>query len=216
MIPDIQSIFDSTAALDGEWFYVGKYALWTLYVTNSNDATVSVEAVSLPSNNFIGIGNPGNIGIQVNNVNNPAYQTPAPPWSASTQYALNALIVDYNGNVQKATTPGVSGSSVPTFATTGTTADGSVVWTFQAQQGSSNYIAAPKSSASPAGVVICPSMSASANLESGPTGAGYVLFTSPNAIFVPEEDLYVGYIRVRKASGGSALTTAYVCGQVDS
>jgi len=219
MIPDIQSIFDSTAALDGPWFYVGKYSTWTLYVLNSNDGTVSVEAASIPTNLFVtGSATTGaqSIGIQINNVWSPAYIPQAAPWVPSYNYPLNSYVLDYNGNVQKATTAGQSGSSVPTWATTGTTTDGGVTWTYQQVQGDPNFNAAPKSSATPAGVVICPSMSASANLESGATGTGYVLFTSPNALFVPELDVYVGYIRVRKVGGGSAETIAYICGQVDS
>jgi hypothetical protein len=216
MIPDIQSIFDSTAAANGPWVYVGKYSIWTLYVQQSNDGTVSVEAASIPTNNFVGIGNPANIGIQINNLHAPVFQTPAPAWTPSTTYALNALITDYNNNVQKATTPGTSGTKTPTFATSGTTTDNTVVWTFQAAQGDPNYNSALISSASPAGVIICPSMSASTNFESGPTGAGYCVFTSPNALYIPEDDIYVGYIRVRKTGGGAQETIAYLCGQVDS
>jgi hypothetical protein len=213
MIPDIQSIFDSAAAANGAWFYVGKYSNWSLYGTNVSDGVISVEAASIPTNNFVGIGNPGNIGQQINNVHAPAFQSPAPSWTPSTTYALNALITDYNNNVQKATTAGVSGSKTPTFATSGTTTDNTVVWTYQAAQGDPNYNSAIMSSATPAGVVICPSMSTAAALTT--TGYGTVLFTAPNGVYIPTDDIYVGYIRVVK-TGGSTRTIVYICGQVDS
>ena len=41
----------------------------------------------------------------------------APAWTASTVYALNALVLDSNGNVQKATTAGTSGAAAPTWST---------------------------------------------------------------------------------------------------
>jgi len=220
MIPDIQSIFDSTSAANGQWFYVGKYAIWSLYGTNVNDGTISVEAASIPSNNFVGIGNPANIGQQIYNLHAPAFQSPAPAWTPSTTYGVNSLITDYNNNVQKATTGGTSGSTTPTFAVSGTTADGTVVWTFQAAQGDPNYNSALISSASPAGVVICPSMSTAAVLTT--TGYGTVLYTvggSPATamgLYIPTDDIYVGYIRVRKTGGGSAETIIYLCGQIDS
>lgn len=55
-----------------------------------------------------------------------------PAWVASTPYALNALIVDSNGNQQKCTTAGTSGGTAPAWNTTlgGTTSDGAtLVWT---------------------------------------------------------------------------------------
>lgn len=54
-----------------------------------------------------------------------------PSWAATTAYALDAYIVDSNGNRQQATTAGTSGSSAPTWNTTvgGTTTDGTVTWT---------------------------------------------------------------------------------------
>ena len=53
-------------------------------------------------------------------------------WFAKTLYALGTQIVDANGNVQQVTTAGTSAASVPTWNTSGTTADGTVVWTYQA------------------------------------------------------------------------------------
>lgn len=57
----------------------------------------------------------------------------AASWQAGHAYALNATIVDPAGHVQKATTGGTSGASIPTFSETGgTTNDPSfVVWTDQ-------------------------------------------------------------------------------------
>lgn len=62
------------------------------------------------------------------------WNAPAPAWLASHSYALNALILDTAGHIQKATTAGTSGTAIPTFDDTGgTTPDGagSLVWTDQ-------------------------------------------------------------------------------------
>src|ERR1700730_7145500 len=52
-------------------------------------------------------------------------------WAASTAYALNAVIVDSNGNVEQVTTAGTSGTGIPAWTTTagGTTTDGAGVLT---------------------------------------------------------------------------------------
>lgn len=57
-------------------------------------------------------------------------------WQASHIYALNGVIV-VAGYVQKVTTAGTSGGSMPTFSrvTGGTTTDGSVIWTNQGPLG---------------------------------------------------------------------------------
>jgi hypothetical protein len=57
-----------------------------------------------------------------------------PVWSASTAEALGALIVDSNGNVQRCSTTGTTGSGAPAWATTlgVLTSDGSAVWTLVA------------------------------------------------------------------------------------
>jgi hypothetical protein len=56
-------------------------------------------------------------------------------WAATTAYTLGQLVLDTNGNVQKVTTAGMSGTGAPTWSTTfgATTADGtgSLVWTSQ-------------------------------------------------------------------------------------
>lgn len=62
-------------------------------------------------------------------------QIPAPTtyplWTANTFYAPLFVIGDSHGNLQKLTTEGTTGSSIPTWATTigATTTDGSAVWT---------------------------------------------------------------------------------------
>ena len=53
-------------------------------------------------------------------------------WVASTYYWPAQTIIDSNGNIQKLTTDGTTGVGVPVWNITGTTTDGSAVWTFQA------------------------------------------------------------------------------------
>jgi phage tail sheath protein FI len=55
----------------------------------------------------------------------------APQWTASTAETIGNLIVDSNGNTQKVTTAGTTGTSTPTWGRTlnSTTTDGTVVWT---------------------------------------------------------------------------------------
>lgn len=54
-----------------------------------------------------------------------------PQWTASTVEALGNLIVDSNGNTQKVTTAGTTGTSAPTWGRTlaSTATDGTVAWT---------------------------------------------------------------------------------------
>jgi hypothetical protein len=56
------------------------------------------------------------------------------PWVASVARIVGATIVDANGNIQRCTTAGTSGASVPTWATAinSTTNDASAVWTLVA------------------------------------------------------------------------------------
>lgn len=201
MQPNVTKIFDSTAAASGAWFYVGKYNLWTLYVQNAADAaTLVIQASNVPDTNKLG------------NLNSPAYQL-AGPWKPSTSYALNALVLDYNNNVQKVTTPGISGSSVPTWANTGTTTDGTITWTFQAAQGSFNYNAAPISTATPAGVQIANLKTAAAPADG--TAVGIVLVTGNDSLYIPGDDAYFAWIRIIKTGGGAADTVAYLNGFVE-
>lgn len=58
----------------------------------------------------------------------------APAWQASHAYALNAEILDPAGHIQKATTAGTSGTTIPVFNDLGSTTPdgtGSLVWTDQ-------------------------------------------------------------------------------------
>jgi hypothetical protein len=60
-------------------------------------------------------------------------------WVASTYYwpevngTPNPIVVDSNSNIQLLTTAGETGSSIPSWNTSGTTTDGTAVWTFQGQ-----------------------------------------------------------------------------------
>lgn len=65
----------------------------------------------------------------VSNVPSNAFQS----WAASTFYNPSELLFDPNSNIQLLTTAGTTASSVPTFAGSGTTTDGTAVWTFQGQ-----------------------------------------------------------------------------------
>jgi phage tail sheath protein FI len=58
----------------------------------------------------------------------------APQWSASTAETVGNLAVDANGNTQKCTTAGTTGTGMPNWARTlnSTTVDGTVVWTLVA------------------------------------------------------------------------------------
>jgi phage tail sheath protein FI len=54
-----------------------------------------------------------------------------PAWSSSQVFAVGAEILDSNGNLQRVTTAGTSGTTPPSWSTTigGTTTDGTVTWT---------------------------------------------------------------------------------------
>jgi hypothetical protein len=60
--------------------------------------------------------------------------TPNPAWAAATSYAIGALIVDANGNLQRCAAAGESGAAAPAWATTigAATSDGSATWTLVA------------------------------------------------------------------------------------
>ncbi|MGA8059978.1 MAG: hypothetical protein WB999_17160 [Candidatus Binataceae bacterium] len=63
-----------------------------------------------------------------------ALGTANPAWAALTAWVAGNLIVDANGNIQRCTTAGTSGSAALTWATAlgATTSDGGVVWTLVA------------------------------------------------------------------------------------
>src|SRR5581483_12182744 len=55
----------------------------------------------------------------------------APQWTPSTAETAGSLVVDSNGNTQKCTTAGTTGTSTPAWGRTlaSTVTDGTVVWT---------------------------------------------------------------------------------------
>lgn len=60
------------------------------------------------------------------------WQPPLPPGLVGNFYPLNYIIIDPAGHAQKVTTPGVAGTSLPSFNDSGgTTADGAVIWSDQ-------------------------------------------------------------------------------------
>jgi hypothetical protein len=63
-----------------------------------------------------------------------AIGTANPAWSAATPYTAGTLVIDSNGNLQRCTTAGTSGSSAPAWSTalSGSTADGAAAWTLVA------------------------------------------------------------------------------------
>ncbi|MHB1673765.1 MAG: DUF2961 domain-containing protein [Acidobacteriaceae bacterium] len=65
-------------------------------------------------------------------------------WRASAVYTVGMSVLDANGNVQTVTTAGTTGAAAPTWATSGTTTDGTVTWSYSL--GSSRIQAAYQSS----------------------------------------------------------------------
>ena len=85
-----------------------------------NEYTLSGPGLAIPGYSFMGMYL--------------AWGPGGPAWQAGHAYALNAEILDPAGHIQKATTAGTSGSTIPTFNDTGgTTPDGlgTLVWTDQ-------------------------------------------------------------------------------------
>jgi len=75
------------------------------------------------------------LGAEIVDSNGNIQKAYAKPWIANTAYAVGDEIVDLNGNVQKVTTAGISGAIVPAWGLSGTTADNTVIWTYQASAG---------------------------------------------------------------------------------
>jgi hypothetical protein len=79
------------------------------------------------------------VGATVLNASSQAFTSVAPSaWQAGHAYASGVLITDSNGNIQQVTTPGTSGGTHPTWATSvsSTTTDGgTLVWTCRALSG---------------------------------------------------------------------------------
>ena len=63
-----------------------------------------------------------------------AVGTPNPPWTPATAETVGNLAIDANGNIQRCTVAGTTGSNAPAWSTAlnGTTSDGSVTWTLLA------------------------------------------------------------------------------------
>lgn len=88
--------------------------------TITTDYTVGGPGLALPTASYM--------GLYI------AWVTGFAPWVAAHSYALNAEILDPAGHIQKATTAGTSGATIPTFNDGGgTTPDGTgtLVWTDQ-------------------------------------------------------------------------------------
>lgn len=120
--------------------------VYVLDTCQSDGASVcSAASLTLASANAAGAADPaGANSVPAFSANGRfvAFTSPAadaagvPGWEANTAYGLDAVIVDGNGNLEYASTPGVSGASAPTWATSSeeTTPDGAVVWTMADQQ----------------------------------------------------------------------------------
>jgi hypothetical protein len=93
------------------------YAAGSLKASGT-DYTVGGPGLAIPGHSYV--------GIYI------AWNAPAPAWIASHPYAVNDLILDYFGHIQKCTTAGTAGASVPSWNSSGgTTTDGTVTWTDQ-------------------------------------------------------------------------------------
>jgi hypothetical protein len=80
--------------------------------------TVLGPGLALPTASYMGMYLKWNTGLSA--------------WQATHSYATNTEILDPAGHIQKATTGGTSGATIPTFNdSAGTTTDGSVTWTDQ-------------------------------------------------------------------------------------
>ena len=85
--------------------------------TNGTNYSVIGPGFALPGRSYMGLG------LQ--------WASPA-AWAAGHAYALNAVIMDPAGHLQKVTTAGTSGATIPTFNDAGgTTNDNTVIWTDQ-------------------------------------------------------------------------------------
>lgn len=71
------------------------------------------------------------VGALILDPNSNIQRATSAAWAANTAYALGFQIVDLNGNIQQVTTAGTSGTGVPDWQPSGTTTDGTVVWTYQ-------------------------------------------------------------------------------------
>ena len=115
-----------------------------------------------------------------------------PSWVAGHAYTLNQLVVDSNGNVQKVTTAGTSGSTVPAWATSGTTTDGTtgLVWTFQ---GSVSSYLVSASYWSPVVITV-------------PTGSNLTINLTNNLSFANSNTVPTSLVIVGQLGGGLGTT----------
>lgn len=110
-----QSLFSATTVVDD------------VYV---NDSTGSFNNTFSGDVKIIG-GNPtGNGALQAWAI---------PPVARSTAYLINSYILDPNGNLQKCTTAGTTAGSAPTYNSSGTTTDGSAIFTYQSAGSGNQY-----------------------------------------------------------------------------
>ena len=86
-------------------------------MTSGTDYTLAGPGLTLPGYSFT--------GLYISWISPVA-------WLPSFDYASTGFqIVDNNGNIQQVTTAGTSGATEPVWATSGTTTDGGVTWTFE-------------------------------------------------------------------------------------
>ena len=91
---------------------------YSLQVTDYGATGMTIQELGLFANST-GVALPAALG------------TTNPAWSASVARAVGAIIVDSNGNLERCSTAGTSGTGTPTWSTSlnATTTDGSAVWT---------------------------------------------------------------------------------------
>lgn len=118
------------AAAQAQWAANTVYAIGAEIVDPSGHVQKASAAQWAASTAFA-------VGTEIVDSNGNIQKAFALAWSANTVYAVGFEIADANGNVQKVTTAGTSGATTPAWAGAGTTADGSVVWTFQVASGGS-------------------------------------------------------------------------------
>lgn len=96
----------------------GTIAVYLNGVLQTTQYAVAGPGLALPTSSYMGMYL--------------AWAAPAPRWGANTIKAVNATILDPAGHIQKVTTGGTTGSTIPMFNDSGsTTTDGTVTWTDQ-------------------------------------------------------------------------------------
>lgn len=114
------TFYEDVADLNGSIAVYANGTLQTLGANPTGSYQIVGPGVSFPGYSFMGLAVKWNLPVGLG------------AWAASTSYALNAEILDPNGHIQKVTTAGTSGASIPTFNDSGsTTTDNTVTWTDQ-------------------------------------------------------------------------------------